>query len=82
MKIPIRITKKISIKINKDGSTTETIEEITPEGDAPEGDAPGGDTPGGDASEGNIPGGNIPGGNIPESNISKNPKEIAQNKDK
>ena len=77
MKIPIRITKKISIKINKDGSTTETIEEITPEGDAPEGDAPGGDTPGGDASEGNIPG-----GNIPESNISKNPKEIAQNKDK
>ena len=67
MKIPIRITKKISIKINKDGSTTETIEEITPEGDAPEGDAPEG---------------NIPGGNIPESNISKNPKEIAQNKDK
>ena len=72
MKIPIRITKKISIKINKDGSTTETIEEITPEGDAPGGDAP----------EGNIPEGNIPGGNIPESNISKNPKEIAQNKDK
>ena len=67
MKIPIRITKKISIKINKDGSTTETIEEITPEGDAPGGDAPEG---------------NIPGGNIPESNISKNPKEIAQNKDK
>jgi len=82
MKIPIRITKKISIKINKDGSTTETIEEITPEGDAPEGDTPGGDASEGNIPGGNIPGGNIPGGNIPESNISKNPKEIAQNKDK
>ena len=29
-KIPIKILKKISIMINKDGTTTETIEEISP----------------------------------------------------